>query len=32
MVVTVFTDPENPTGSTYESISAIEDGPVPIFE
>ena len=31
MVVTVFCDPENPVGSTFEAIHNIEDGDVPIF-
>jgi hypothetical protein len=31
MVVTVFTDPENPDGSTMHSIREVEDGRTPIF-
>ena len=32
MVVTVYLDPENPGGSKYETLQALEDGrPTPIF-
>lgn len=31
MVVTIYLDPENPEGSTPDSILDLEGGPTPIF-